>query len=114
MKRIASLFICLTLVLSLALCGSALTGENYAPFSSDSNVDFPINEHIGGDANGDGKVTLSDAIALLRVSVGDFYNTSRDGIDANEDGTVSVLDVIAVLRHVVGDNVGLGTLVEAK
>lgn len=112
MKKFSSLLICLSLILTFAVCTSALVGENYALFSSSSDVDIPVNEHIGGDANGDGKVTLIDAIALLRVTVGDTYNTSRDGLDANEDGSVSVLDVIIVLRHVVGDNVGLGTLVE--
>ena len=98
----------------LALPAFALTGENYAVFSSDSDVYIPINEHIGGDANGDGKVTLIDAIVLLRATVGDIYNSSRDGLDANEDGTVSVLDVVAVIRHVVGDPSTLGTLVKPK
>lgn len=114
MKKIASLLMCLSLVFIFAVGTSALTGENYALFSSSSDVDIPINEHIGGDANGDGKVTLVDAIALLRVSVGDFYNTSRDGIDANEDGVVSVLDVVEVVRYIVGDSVDLGNLVTAK
>ena len=114
MKKIASLLVCLSLVLALAICACALNGENYALFSSSSNVDIPINEHIGGDANGDGKVTLVDAIALLRATVGDTYNTSRDGLDANEDGIVSVLDVVEVVRYILGDNVNLGSLVPAK
>ncbi len=114
MKKTVSLLISITLVFALAVSAFALTGENYALFSSSSNVDIPINEHIGGDTNGDGAVTLLDAVAVLRATVGDKYNTSRDGLDANEDGAVSVLDVIIVLRHVIGDNVNLGNLVAVK
>ena len=112
MKRFISLFICLALMLCIG--AGALTGENYALFSSSSNVDIPINEHIGGDTNGDGKVNLLDAVALLRALVGDTYNTSRDGLDVNEDGKVSVLDVIAVIHHVVGNDVDLGELVAGE
>ena len=114
MKRITSLLLCVTVVLAFVVSAAALNGENYALFSSSGKVDIPINEHIGGDANGDGVVTLLDVVALLRASAGDTYNTSRDGLDVNEDGAVSVLDVIVAIRHVIGDDVGLGTLVAAK
>ena len=114
MKKIISLFICATLIFTLAVTAFAFTGENYAPFSSSSNVDVPANEHIGGDINGDGVVTFVDVVAMLRVTVGDVYNTTRHSHDVNNDGEVSVLDVIYVLMHVLGDDVGLGTIVEAK
>ena len=114
MKKFVFLLVSIVLTCSLAVSAFALTGENFAMFSSSSDVDIPINEHIGGDANGDGVVTLIDVVALLRASVGDTYNTSVHGLDANEDGETTVLDIVLVLRHVLGYNVGLGTLVEAK
>ncbi len=114
MKKIVSVFLCLSLVFALSLSAVALVGENYVVFSSASNVDMPVNEHIGGDVNGDGVVTLLDAVAVLRAVIGETNNISRDGVDANEDGSISVLDVIVVVRHIVGDDVGLGTLVAAR
>ena len=114
MKKFVSLLICLSLVTALCFSAASLTVENYALFSSSSNVDIPINEHIGGDTNGDGVVNLLDVIAVLRATVGDYNNTSRDALDVNEDGSISVLDVILVIHHIVGNDVGLGELVEAK
>ena len=114
MKRVISLLICITVVLALVLSAAALDGENYALFSTSGKVDIPINEHIGGDANGDGVVTLLDVVALLRASAGDTYNTSRDGLDVNEDGAVTVLDVIVAIRHIIGEDVGLGNLVTVE
>ena len=94
MKKIISLFICATLIFALSVSVFALNGENYASFSSSSDVDIPANEHIGGDINGDGEVTFIDVVAMLRVTVGDVYNTNRHAHDANNDGEVSVIDVI--------------------
>lgn len=114
MKKVVSLLLSIIIVCSFCVSASALTGENYALFSSESNVNIPINEHIGGDANGDGAVTLIDVIAMLRASVGDTYNTSVHGLDTDDDGETTIVDAVFVLRHVLGYDVGLGTLVEAK
>lgn len=114
MKKIISLFICATLIFALSVSVFALNGENYAEFSSSSDVDIPVNEHIGGDINGDGVVTFIDVVAMIRVTVGDTYNTSYHAHDANNDGEISVLDVIAVLGCVLGNETTLGTLVEAE
>ena len=112
MKKIVSLFICVAFLGALTLGVFALTGENYALFSSSSNVKIPMNEHIGGDVNGDGSVTLLDVVALLRVTVGDTYNTSVHAIDVNLDGKVNVVDILSVLSHVLGYDVGLGAIVK--
>lgn len=114
MKRIVSLFILLAFASVFFVYSFALTGENYAMFSSSSSVSVPINEHIGGDANGDGRVTLLDVIALLKVSVGDMTNTSYHGLDANEDGERNILDALMTLSYIIGNDVPLGKLVEAK
>ena len=96
------------------LSSAALTGENYAMFSPSSNVSVPVNEHIGGDANGDGKVTFIDVVAMLRASSGDVSNTSYHGLDANGDGNINVADALMVLSFVLGNDVPLGELVNAK
>ena len=114
MKKFVSLLICFVMVSVLFVSAVALTGENYAMFSSSSNVDVPVNEHIGGDANGDGKVTLIDVVALLRVCAGDMSNTSYHGLDANEDGVRNIADVLMTLSYILGNDVPLGELVEAK
>lgn len=114
MKKVIFLLISMIIVCALCVSASMLTGENFAMFSSDSDADIPINEHIGGDANGDGAVAFIDVIAMLRASVGDTYNTSVHGLDTNDDGETTVVDVVLVLRHLLGYDVGLGELVEAK
>ncbi|MBQ9428141.1 MAG: dockerin type I repeat-containing protein [Clostridia bacterium] len=97
-------FVLALLFLLLPLSASALTGENYAPFSA-AGADFPTQEHIVGDANGDGRVDLRDAVATLRYLGGGTSNISRDAIDADGSGKVNLLDVILVLRYCVGDAV---------
>ncbi len=113
MKRIFLVLVSLSLTVLLAFGTFALTGENYALFSSTSNVDVPLNEHLAGDANGDGKVNLADAVSTLRYIVGTPLNTLRDGVDVNCDGSVTPLDTLLVIRHVVGDDAGLGVVVNA-
>ena len=112
MKKLISLLICFAVVFSVS--AFALEGENYALFSSSSKVTIPVNEHIGGDANGDGKVSLIDVVALLKTSVGEAANTSYHGLDADENGVIDVRDVLKVLGHIIGNDVGLGTLVPAR
>ncbi len=114
MKKIVSLLVCFAMAATLFVSVVALTGENYAMFSTSSNVDIPVNEHIGGDANGDGKVTLIDVVALLRVCSGDMTNTSYHGLDANEDGVRNVADALLTLSYILGNDISLGELVEAK
>ncbi|MBE6679340.1 MAG: hypothetical protein E7598_02330 [Ruminococcaceae bacterium] len=113
MKKHFSLLICLALSAFLALGAFALSGENYALFSGKTNVEIPINEHVAGDANGDGTVNIVDAISVLRYSVGNKVNTLRDGVDTNSDGAVNPADVFVIIRHILGDDVGLGVTVNA-
>ncbi len=113
MKNFISILLSLSLALIFAISTFALMGENYALFDEMSDVTIPKNEHLAGDANGDGYVNLLDAVAILRYSVGNCKNTLRDGVDANCDGTVNTMDVLLSIRHVVGNDVGLDVVVNA-
>ena len=95
MKKIASLLIALSLVFAFAVSAFALTGENYALFSASSDVDIPINEHLGGDVNGDGMVSVFDALAAIDAVIN---NGTCPAGDMNMDNTLSLLDVLQILK----------------
>ena len=56
-----------------------------------------------GDPDGDGKITLSDALAILKYAVGLEQETFIDeAADCDEDGKITVADALMVLKCVVG------------
>ena len=57
-----------------------------------------------GDANGDGKVSASDARAILRYIAGliDESEFDRTAADYNQDGKVTATDARAILRFIAG------------
>ena len=59
---------------------------------------------VCGDHNGDGDVTVLDAVLNLFYIVGDSQTTSdqRFLADVDRDGLTTVIDVITILRHIVG------------
>lgn len=54
-----------------------------------------------GDANGDGKINVADASAILKYSVG-LGKVNMEAADFNGDGKVNAADASAVLRYCVG------------
>ena len=59
-------------------------------------------EYVVGDANGDGKVRIGDASAILRFIVGDVPdNFNEKAADVNGDGLIRIGDVSAVLNIIV-------------
>ena len=60
---------------------------------------------IMGDINGDGFITVEDAILLLQMYVGLLDWTPRALLlgDINGDGLIDSLDAALILRMVVGD-----------
>lgn len=64
----------------------------------------PGDPPMPGDVNGDSKVTLVDAIALLKAVAGIDTLTPRQQLaaDVSGDGKANILDVIALLRIVAG------------
>lgn len=63
-------------------------------------------ESICGDANGDGKINASDALATLRAAVG-FIACAPSVCDVTGDGSVKAADALRVLQYAVGGNVTL-------
>jgi hypothetical protein len=58
-----------------------------------------------GDANGDGTVNITDAIAILGCKfAGERCPSCRDAADVNDDGTDNITDPIRLLNHLfIGD-----------
>ena len=68
-----------------------------------------------GDADGDGKITSSDALMILRASVSLESVPFKIG-DVDEDGKITSSDALAVLRHSVGfkENDRIGVIVSVN
>lgn len=57
---------------------------------------------VGGDANGDGKADYSDALDILRCSIGLGDVTYRSMADVNNDGKLDYSDALTILRRSIG------------
>ncbi len=110
MKRVISFLLCLAILCMLSVFAAAYEGENYVLFST-TNVEFPTNQHISGDSNGDGKVSIFDVITSLKYISGNKAGSRYDSIDTNSDGTVNLVDTMLIIKHLLGENAGLGKLV---
>ena len=55
-----------------------------------------------GDMDGNGFVTIADALLLMRHSLGLIVLDNSQYADINGDGSISVLDALLVLRHAIG------------
>jgi len=110
MKKVILFALCIIMAFTLFVYTSAYEGENYVQFSS-IRVDFPKQQHISGDSNGDGKVNMIDALSSFKYIAGVKTSSLRDSIDTNADGKVTIADAMLIIRHVLGADVGLGKLV---
>lgn len=83
------------------------------PWKSDGSAEAAAAAHAAeliappaavGDADGSGKITADDAVAVLRHIVGSVTLTAaqRHGADANGDSAVSADDAVRILRYIVG------------
>lgn len=107
MKKLISIVLMATLLLSaFSISAFALTGDDIA-----GSYDFALNVAQTDEENNiigytsDGKVTLEDARAVLRVSAG--IEAPREGFnyDIDGDGFVSVSDVKKIIAIVLGIDV---------
>jgi parallel beta-helix repeat protein len=57
---------------------------------------------IPGDVNGDGFVTMSDAIIALKGLIGQKPGWVNKGADVNGDGKIGMAEVIYILQHAAG------------
>ena len=86
----------LSIILSLLLVLSVVSAMPFSAFAAE----------IRGDANGDGKVNMSDAVAIRLIDAGmmfpsDIPNYSAFGADANHDDKVTIVDHVAICQHLV-------------
>lgn len=58
--------------------------------------------NIKGDANGDGKVTITDAVCILTYILADLADTSESfneaAADVNGDGIITIADALGVMN----------------
>lgn len=107
-KTFATLLAVILLFSSLSVGAFALTGNEIL-----KNYDFALNVAQKDDENNitgyisDGKVTLDDARAVLRVSAG--IEAPREGFDydIDGDGFVTVTDVKSILSIILGIDVSV-------
>ena len=87
-KRIIA--ISLVLVMLLSLC---------TVFVFTASANAPL-----GDVNGDGKVTISDAIMIFRYLAGktEFTDEEFRQADLNGDGDITIADAIVIFRYLAG------------
>ena len=59
---------------------------------------------VTGDVNGDGKITITDVVALQSQVVGkqELTGAYKEAADLNNDGKVTITDVVKAARVVVG------------
>ena len=75
-------------------------------FSSAAYVKV-ICDHVPGDVNGDGEISLRDASAIMRKLAGYEVAVIESALDVNGDGEVSLRDASAIMRYLAGYNVVL-------
>jgi len=68
------------------------------------DIDFSLAPSVPGDANGDGKVTMVDAMLIAQCVVGliDCGSIDQAMADVNCSGTVTMVDAMLVAQYVVG------------
>ena len=62
----------------------------------------PVEDFFRGDADGNGRINVADAVLIIQVVVGNLnavYNCP-DALDANDDGSANIADAVPVLRWV--------------
>ena len=61
--------------------------------------------YIVGDTNGDGEVTISDAVAIVNYILGNpSQSFNFNAADVNNDGKVTISDAVGVVNMIVIDN----------
>ena len=96
-------FIALFLVLALMAAGTVI----YINISGDTftvNADARVVATFfkSGDANGDGYVTLADAVAVVNYILGnpsEDFNASNADVDGN--GSITITDAVSIVNMVL-------------
>ena len=69
-------------------------------------VDFTtLTNTVGGDANGDGVVNISDVTALISYLLGGSGSgINLSNADVNSDGDINIMDVTTLISSLLGGN----------
>ncbi len=66
-----------------------------------------ITGFMKGDANADGKISISDLSAIVKLMLGEETGAfSPDAADANEDGKITVSDISVIVKKMLGQEAG--------
>ena len=76
--------------------GTVMNGESEAL----TVVISPAATHLKGDVNLDGKVDISDVVAVINTMAGD--TTFKDTSDVNEDEKTDISDVVSIINIMAG------------
>jgi hypothetical protein len=69
---------------------------------SDVKATLVLEDYLPGDANGDGKIRIGDATAILNYIVGNVPNNFQEkAADTNGDGKIRIGDATAILNIIV-------------
>ena len=81
---------------------SSSPSEQPSEIPSISPSEFPNEDIVKGDVNGDNQVTLTDAQIVLKVALGITSLTDESVADVNGDKQVTLIDVQLVLKAALG------------
>jgi len=65
--------------------------------------DEPVNEFLRGDANGDARIDISDAVKILRFLFSGDTTDCREALDVNDDTRLDIGDAIYLLSYLFRD-----------
>lgn len=82
---------------TVTFTNDAKVGEASSPFVLKRNVDAP---YVLGDADGDGVVDLTDAVAIFEFYMGEDYpGFVEAAADFDGDGTVDLTDAVLIFEY---------------
>lgn len=88
------------------LYGSAVVFENLGQVGMPSSpyvLDL-VMQYIPGDANGDGKVSIADAVAVIDYILSDGATPLViEAADMNGDGKISIADAVAIIDYILNN-----------
>lgn len=78
--------------------------NGYDEFTTEVSFTVVDTTPVPGDADGDGEITVSDALLTLRAAAKLYQPTDKviTAIDLDRDGEITVADALAVLRKAIG------------
>ena len=85
---------------------TSFAGWSLVPSGLNSEVKLQLIRHkeaddmLKGDVNGDGKVDISDVVAIINTMAGD--TTFKETADVNEDTVTDISDVVNVINIMAG------------